>query len=158
MISLYCIAGKFGGFKIWRICLKMHLVVFKFGGLPHRAMTQSLAEMEDRTIYFRIRQSCLVTKRFGRPQGRTPQPRVGYGEYGGPLHTALLVCLRILAIGLKWPHALVHLLCVSFESCAMLTHTGPSFRRHLNRTIQDSNRTKTLATTRSHAHRIHGYM
>ena len=30
-IYVYRIAGKFGGFKIWRICPKMHLVVFKFG-------------------------------------------------------------------------------------------------------------------------------
>ena len=28
----YRIAGKFGGFKIWRICPKMYLAVFKFGG------------------------------------------------------------------------------------------------------------------------------
>ena len=26
----YHIAGKFGGFKIWRICLKMYMAVFKF--------------------------------------------------------------------------------------------------------------------------------
>ena len=39
----YRIAGKFGGFKIWRNCQKMHLAVFKLGGLPHRVKTQSLA-------------------------------------------------------------------------------------------------------------------
>ena len=30
--TIYHIAGKFGGFKIWRICSKMHLAFFKFGG------------------------------------------------------------------------------------------------------------------------------
>ena len=38
----YRIVGKLGGFKIWQICRKMYLAVFKFGRLLHRTMTQSL--------------------------------------------------------------------------------------------------------------------
>ena len=84
---------------------------------------------------------------------RTPQLWVGNGLYAGPLHMALLVCLRILAIGYKWPHVRVHLLCLLRESTTLAHWSFPS--QVFKQGHRDSNRIKTLATTRSHAHRIH---
>ena len=100
LLRTYLIAGKCGRFKIWWICLRMHLAIFKFVRVTYNYNAIVTVMFESIAAFVAI----MLTKHFGCPplantsaaSGKWPIRRTLMHRASGlPLHSAFFLTCSV---------------------------------------------------------------